>query len=45
MSAKTDHKKASQRLQAEQIIKNFKKRGMDGIFCATGAQVGEALGY
>ena len=38
MKTKTDHKKACQRLQAEQVIKNFKKRGIDGIYCETSAQ-------
>ena len=33
MNAKTDYKKACHKLQAEQVIKNFKKRGLDGIYC------------
>jgi len=43
MTAKKDHKKASYQLQADGIIKNFKKRGMDGIFCATSAQAVEEI--
>ena len=35
---KTGHKKASFKLQAEGVIKNLRKRGMDGIFCETSAQ-------
>lgn len=33
MNTKTDYKKACHKLQAEQVIKNFKKRGLDGIYC------------
>jgi len=35
MNTKTDHQKSCYKLQAEQVIKNLKKRGMDGIFCET----------
>jgi hypothetical protein len=38
MNTKTDHKKGCWRLQAEQLIKNFKKRGIDGIYCENSAQ-------
>jgi hypothetical protein len=37
MKAKTDHKKACVKLQAEQVIKNFKKRGINGIYCESAA--------
>jgi hypothetical protein len=37
MTTKTDHKKDSLRLQAAAVIRNLKKRGMDGIFCETSA--------
>ena len=43
MNVKTGHKKACFRLQAEQIIRNFKKRGIDGIFCASSAQAVEEI--
>jgi hypothetical protein len=33
MNAGLDHKKSSWRRQAEQLIKNFKKRGIAGIYC------------
>jgi LUD domain len=33
MNANTDHKQACWQLQAEQVIKNFEKRGLDGIYC------------
>lgn len=33
MKAKTDHLKECWRLQAEHIVKNFKKRGIDGLYC------------
>ena len=33
MNTKPDYKKACHKLQAEQVIKNFKKRGLDGIYC------------
>jgi hypothetical protein len=35
MKTKKDHKQASRRLQAETIIKNFKKRGMEGAYFDT----------
>ena len=35
MKTKKDHKKASRRLQAETIIKNLKKRGMEGAYFNT----------
>jgi hypothetical protein len=38
MKARTDHMKECWRLQAESIIKNFRKRGIDGIYCETGAE-------
>jgi hypothetical protein len=38
MKAKTDHQKACFRLQAEQVIRNFKKRGIDGVYCENSAQ-------
>jgi hypothetical protein len=38
MNTNTDHKKANWQLQAETIIKNLKKRGIDGIFCETSGQ-------
>jgi hypothetical protein len=37
MKAKTDHMQECWRLQAETIIKNFKKRGIDGVYCETAA--------
>ncbi|TFG74182.1 MAG: lactate utilization protein, partial [Chrysiogenales bacterium] len=43
MTANQDHKKACSRLQAERIIKNLKKRGMDGLFCETSAKAVEAI--
>jgi hypothetical protein len=43
MKIKTDHKKTSRKLQAEQVIKNLKKRGMDGILCETSAQAVEEI--
>jgi hypothetical protein len=43
MIAKTDHKKTCQRLQAESIIKNFKKRGIDGVYCENSADAVEAV--
>jgi hypothetical protein len=33
MNAKFNHRKSSWRRQAEQLIKNFKKRGIEGIYC------------
>jgi L-lactate utilization protein LutB len=44
MKIKTDHKKASFKLQAEQLIKNLKKRGMEGVFCETSAQAVQEIG-
>jgi len=41
MIAKSDHKKDSSRLQAAAVIRNLKKRGMDGIFCETSARAVE----
>jgi hypothetical protein len=38
MKTKTDHKKACFRLQAEQVIQNFKKRGIDGVYCENSTQ-------
>jgi hypothetical protein len=38
MKTKTNHKKANYQLQAETIIKNFKKRGIDGIYFENSAQ-------
>jgi hypothetical protein len=38
MTAKKDHKKACHQLQAAGIIKNFKKRGIDGIYCDNSSQ-------
>ena len=43
MDSKTDHKIASNKLRAGQIIKDFKKRGMEGIFCETSAQAVEEI--
>jgi len=43
MTAKIDHKKDSSRLQAAGIIKNLKKRGMDGIFCESSARAVEEV--
>ena len=38
MKAKTDHKKACWQLQAAQVIKNLKKRGIEGVYCESGPQ-------
>jgi hypothetical protein len=38
MNTKPDHKKACRKLQAEQVIKNLKKRGIDGIYCENSSQ-------
>jgi hypothetical protein len=38
MNTKPDHKKACRKLQAEQVIKNLKKRGIDGVYCENSAQ-------
>jgi hypothetical protein len=43
MKTKTNHKKANCQLQAETIIKNFKKRGIDGIYCESSAQAVEEI--
>lgn len=43
MNAKTDYKQASYRLQAEQVIKNFKKRGIEGLFCQSAALAVEEI--
>jgi len=43
MSAKTDHQKACWRLQAEAIIKNFKKRGIEGSYFDSCAEAVEAV--
>ena len=43
MKEKTDHKKASHRLQAEQLIRNFKKRGFEGIYCDSSAEAVETI--
>ena len=37
MNHKTDHLKDCRRLQAGSIIKNFKKRGIEGVYCETAA--------
>ena len=37
MKNKTDHLQESWRLQAGTVIRNFKKRGIEGIYCETGA--------
>jgi len=38
MKTRTDHLKECWRLQAGHIIKNFKKRGIDGVYCASSAE-------
>lgn len=38
MKEKTDHKKASHKLQAQQLIQNFKNRGFEGIYCDSSAE-------
>lgn len=43
MKTKKDHWQKSRRLQAETIIKNFKKRGIDGMCCETSAQAVEEV--
>ena len=43
MKAKTDHQKASWRLQAEQVVQNFKKRGIEGIYCESRAEAVAAV--
>jgi len=43
MKTKKDHKRESQRHQAEQLIKNFKKRGIDGIYCNNASEAVEEI--
>jgi hypothetical protein len=43
VKTKTDHKKINYQLQAETIIKNLKKRGIDGVYCENSAQAVEAI--
>ena len=43
MNAKLDHKKDCWQRQAESIIKNFKKRGIDGAYCPTSAEAVEEI--
>lgn len=43
MKTNSDHKYESRALQAEQVIKNMKKRGMEGIFCETSTQAVDAV--
>ena len=43
MKEKKNHKKASQRLQAESIIKNFRKRGIEGAYFDTCAEAVQAI--
>ncbi len=43
MNTKTDHKKACQRLQADTIIKNLKKRGIEGAYFDTSAEAVKAV--
>jgi len=43
MKNKTDHLKECWRLQAESIIKNFKKRGIEGVYCETSAAATAAI--
>ncbi len=43
MNTKRDHKKDCWRLQAESIIKNFKKRGIEGVYCENRAEAVEAV--
>jgi hypothetical protein len=43
MNAKTDHKQVCCKLQAEQVIKNLKNRGIDGVYCPTSVQAVEAI--
>jgi len=38
MTAKKDHKKSCYQLQADGIIRNFKKRGIAGIYCENSSQ-------
>jgi len=43
MNTKRDRKKDCWRLQAESIIKNFKKRGIEGVYCENRAEAVEAV--
>jgi len=43
MDAKPDHKKNCWRLQAGRMIKNLKKRGMDGMYCESSAEAVKAI--
>jgi len=43
MKAKKDHKKASRRLQAETVIQNFKKRGIEGFYFDSSTEAVEAV--
>jgi len=43
MNTKNDHKESCQILQAESIIKNFKKRGISGVFCKSSPEAVEAI--
>ena len=43
MNTKNDHKESCQILQAESIIKNFKKRGIAGVFCKSSPEAVEAV--
>ncbi|MCX6555973.1 MAG: lactate utilization protein [Candidatus Aminicenantes bacterium] len=43
MKTKKDHRRESRKRQAETIIRNFKKRGIEGIYCATGAEAVKAV--
>jgi hypothetical protein len=43
MKTKTDHKKACRRLQAESIMKNFKKRGIEGLYFDTRSEAVQAV--
>jgi len=43
MNTKTNHKKTCYQLQAEQVIKNFKKRGIEGLFCQSAALAVEEI--
>ncbi|MCX6555274.1 MAG: lactate utilization protein [Candidatus Aminicenantes bacterium] len=43
MMTKTDYKKSCHRLQAESIIKSFKKRGIEGVYYESSAEAVEAV--
>jgi len=43
MKTKKNHKQECQRLQAETIISNFKKRGIEGAYCETCAKAVEEI--